>query len=75
MLVARIAFWQKDFEDIKFLYFSGPQYHMIAQKAYVILVIGTLVDILVHAVKQKRLAQRKDATEKKTEKMTEKNSE
>lgn len=65
MLVARIAFWQKDFEDIKFLYFTGPQYHKISEKAYLVLMLGTLVDILVHAVKKKRLAQKKDATEKK----------
>lgn len=66
MLVARVAFWQKPFEDVRFLYFSGPEYHLIAQKVYAILVLGTLVDILVHSLKQKRLARKKDATEKKT---------
>lgn len=66
MLVGRVAFWQKDFADVKFLYFSGPAYHQMAQKMYIVMVLGTLVDILVHSIKQKRLARKKDATEKKT---------
>lgn len=65
MLVARVAFWEKDFADIKFLYFSGPQFHQFSEKAYLVLMIGTLVDILVHKLKKKRLAKKKDAVEKK----------
>ncbi|MES2768844.1 MAG: hypothetical protein V4596_06820 [Bdellovibrionota bacterium] len=65
MLVARIAFWEKDFSEIKFLYFTGPQFHSFSEKGYLILMIGTLVDILVHAVKLKRLNQKKETTEKR----------
>ncbi len=65
MLVARIAFWEKDFADIKFLFLSGPEFHKFSEKGYLILMIGTAVDILVHSVKQKRLNQKKEKTEKK----------
>lgn len=65
MLVGRVAFWEKDFADIKFLFLSGPEFHKLSEKGYLILMIGTLVDILVHAVKQKRLGQKKENTEKK----------
>ncbi len=64
MLVARIAFWEKDFSDIRFLYFSGPQFHNFAEKGYLILMLGTLVDIVVHTIKRKRLLQKKNITEK-----------
>jgi len=65
MLVARIAFWEKDFADIKFLYLSGPEFHKLSEKGYMILMIGTLVDIVVHLMKQKRINQKKENAEKK----------
>lgn len=63
MLVARIAFWEKDFADIKFLYFSGPEFHKLSEKGYLILMIGTIVDIIVHTIKLKRISQKKENTE------------
>lgn len=65
MLVARAVFWEKNFEDIRFLVFTGPQFHSFSEKAYMVLMIGTIIDIVVHAVKKKRLEQKKDAVEKK----------
>ena len=65
MLVARVAFWEKDFQDIKFLYFTGPEFHKFSEKAYLVLMIGTLVDVLVHTAKKRRLEKKKDAVEKK----------
>jgi hypothetical protein len=59
MLVARIVFWEKDFTEIKFLYFTGPEFHKISEKAYLVLVIGTMVDLLVHSLKLKRVDKKK----------------
>jgi hypothetical protein len=65
MLVARIAFWEKDFAEIKFLTFSGLEFHRIAEKAYMILILGTVVDLVVHSLKLRRINNKKDAVEKK----------
>lgn len=64
MLVARLVFWEKDFENIKFLVFSGPEFHNFSEKGYLVLLIGTAIDILVHSVKKKRLEQKKNSVEK-----------
>lgn len=65
MLVARLAFWEKDFSEIKFLFFSGPEFHSFSEKGYLIMIIGTMVDLLVHSLKLKRVNSKKDAVEKK----------
>ena len=54
MLVGRIVFWEKDFEDIKFLIFTGPEFHKLSEKSYALLILCTLIDILIHSVKLKR---------------------
>ncbi len=65
MLVGRVAFWEKEFSDIKFLYFTGPEFHKISEKAYLVLVIGTIVDLVIHKLKQKRIDRQKKTTEQK----------
>jgi hypothetical protein len=65
MLVARLAFWEKDFSEIKFLYFTGPEFHKLSEKVYLVLLVGTMADILVHALKLKRIDRKKDSVEKK----------
>jgi hypothetical protein len=54
MLVARAAFWNKNFEEIRFVFFSGPQFHNLAEKSYSLLMFATILDIVVHSVKAYR---------------------
>jgi len=46
MFLARAFFWEKDFAVIKIFFFTGPEFHKIAEKAYLFLLIATVVDVV-----------------------------
>lgn len=51
MLIGRLIFWEKDFEDIVYFAVSGPTFHKISERFYLIMMICTLIDLALHTYK------------------------
>jgi hypothetical protein len=51
MLIGRLIFWNKNFEDIVYFTVSGPTFHKISEKFYLVMVVCTLVDLALHTYK------------------------
>ncbi len=47
MMIGRIIFWQKDFSEILYFKIPGPVFHDISEKFYLILMAGTILDLLI----------------------------
>lgn len=46
MLLVRIRYLGHDFSDVHFLGIPGPQFHRWSEMAYLLLVAGTVIDLL-----------------------------
>lgn len=51
MLIVRLRFWGKDFSELHFLKFSGPEFHRWSEWAYLALVAAVVVDKMLNRSK------------------------
>jgi len=54
-----MTIWDKSFEQIRFISFSGPEFYSLSEKMYFVLLCGILLDIIIHTLKFKRLKSKK----------------
>lgn len=54
MLIGRLIFWEKDFNEIMYFNIPGPTFHRFSEKFYIILFACTLIDLLIEIIRERK---------------------
>lgn len=47
MILNRLNSWNSDFTDVEIWGMSGPEFHKVSEKIYLILILATLIDLVI----------------------------